>query len=314
MTPELLAYLRDPITKEPLTLSGETIDAHSRIISGTLRSPGGAEYPITDGIPRMIARPELRQSVESFGDEWNHFNFTDFKASWLHHAVGNSFGSTAAFKDRLIVDAGGGSGAQTLWMLESGARHVIMLDLSHSVDDVVQRNLQPSGFTNYDVVQCSIDEPPLADQSINGMVICHNVIQHTPSVEKTARALFALVAPGSEFVFNCYPRDDRLILRWVRFHLIYRPLRVVLSRQPFWVILAFARTMSRLRLIPGLGGLLEKAGVCLQGEVPVIPGETFRKRLKRRYKAAVLNTFDNYGSHKYQHHLSEEELLNHAFA
>ena len=70
---------------------------------------------------------------------------------------------------------------QTRWILESGAKHVIMMDLSHSVDDVVQRNLKPTGFTNYDVIQCSIDAPPIKDRSIHGMVICHNVIQHTLS-------------------------------------------------------------------------------------------------------------------------------------
>ena len=47
----------------------------------------------------------------------------------------------------------GGSGAQTKWFAEYGARHVIMMDLSHSVDGVVQRNL--AGFKNIDVIQCS---------------------------------------------------------------------------------------------------------------------------------------------------------------
>jgi len=36
------------------------------------------------------------------------------------------------------------------------------------------------------------------------------VIQHTPSVEKTAHALYALTAPGGEFVFNCYGLDDEI--------------------------------------------------------------------------------------------------------
>ena len=82
-----------------------------------------------------------------------------------------------------------------------------MMDLSHSVDDVVHRNL--AGLKNVDVIQCSIDAPLLRDQCIDGMVYCHNVIQHTPSVEKTAHALFALTAPGGEFVFNCYPLNDQ---------------------------------------------------------------------------------------------------------
>lgn len=105
------------------------------------------------------------------------------------------------------------------------------MELSHSVDEVVKRNLQ--GIKNVDVIQCSIDAPPLLDQSIEGIVYCHNVIQHTPSVENTAHALFALTANGGQLVFNCYPLNDQGALRWIRFYLIYKPLRAILGRCPF---------------------------------------------------------------------------------
>jgi len=183
-----------------------------------------------------------------------------------------------------------------------------MMDLSSSVDDVVQRNLKLSGFTNYDVIQCSIDMPPIKEQSIPGIVICHNVIQHTQSVEKTAKALFALVSPGGEFVFNCYGLNDQGIIRWIRFHLIYRSLRGVLSHMPFWAILSYARFMGIVRLFPGIGVIVEKVGFCVQGDVPKIQDETVISRLKRRYKATVLNTFDGFGYHAYQHHKSDDEI------
>jgi hypothetical protein len=185
-----------------------------------------------------------------------------------------------------------------------------MMDLSHSVDDVVQRNLIPSGYRNYDVIQCSIDMPPIRNRSIEGLVICHNVIQHTPSVEKTAKALYELVASGGEFAFNCYPLNDQGMLRWVRFHLIYVPLRKILSKLPFTGILSYARFMGIVRLLPGFGVLAEKMGVCIRGDIPVIQGESFLKRLKRSFKATVLNTFDYFGSHEYQHHKRDEEIKN----
>jgi uncharacterized protein YbaR (Trm112 family) len=142
MTPWLLPLLCDPETREPLTLENTCHDAQGNIDSGTLRSPGGRTYPITKGIPRFV-KQGMKETVQSFGDQWNHFNFVQLKLHWESHAVANTFGSTEAFRDKVIVDAGGGSGAQTLWMLESGAKHVIMLELSHSVDEVVQRNLRP---------------------------------------------------------------------------------------------------------------------------------------------------------------------------
>jgi 2-polyprenyl-3-methyl-5-hydroxy-6-metoxy-1,4-benzoquinol methylase len=308
MTPELVQYLCDPVSKEPLSLIASQVESHGLIVSGTLKSPSGDLYPIVGGIPRFIPSNHLRHSVESFGNEWNYFNFTDFKAHWLRHTVANTFGSTDVFSGKVIVDAGGGSGAQTLWMLESGAKHVIMLELSRSVDDVVRRNLEPSGLTNYDVIQCSIDAPPLREQSIEGMVICHNVIQHTASVERTAHALFALVAPGGEFVFNCYRLNDEGLLRWLRFHLVYRMLRKMLSRLPFNALLTYARIMGILRCIPGVGWMLEKAGLCVRGDIPALHGERVWHRLWHSYKATILNTFDGFGSHHYQHHKRDAEI------
>ena len=305
MTPELLGYLCEPITKAPLQLVNAVTDDEGHILSGELLAPSGKRFPIVNGIPRFLDYVP-RKAVESFGDEWNYFNFIDFKSNWLSHTVANTFGTPDAFKNKLIVDAGGGSGAQTRWFLEYGARHVIMMDLSHAVDDVVRRNL--AEFKNVDVIQCSIDAPPLRDQSIDGIVYCHNVIQHTPSVEKTAHALFALTAAGGEFVFNCYGVNDQGLVRWVRFHLIYEPLRALLSHMPFAVIMAYAHGMAALRLIPGLGVFLEKSGFCVQGDVPLIDGESAWQRIKRRFKNTSLNTFDAYGSHQFQHHKSDDEI------
>lgn len=305
MTPFLLDYLCEPTTKAPLRLEGAVTDASGEIVQGELVAPSGRRYPIVKGVPRFVD-PGAVKTVVSFGDEWNYFDF-DFKENWLTHTVANTFGSPEVFRGKLIVDAGGGSGRQSRWFLEYGASHVIMMELSHAVDGIVRRNLL--GFKNVDVIQCSIDAPPLRDQSISGIVYCHNVIQHTPSVEATARALWGLVAPGGEFVFNCYGLNDQGLWRWVRFHLIYRGLRGVLSRLPFRWILAYARLMAAARLTPGLGWFLEKAGFCVQGDVPRIPGEPVWARIGRRFRLTSLNTFDAFGSHTYQHHKSDEEIL-----
>lgn len=308
LTPELLKYLCEPVTGADLRLVDPEYNAAGHVVRGRLVSENAGSYPIVRGIPRFVQSEALARSVTSFGDEWNYFNFTYFKEHWLKHTVANTFGSLETFRGKMVVDAGGGSGAQTLWMLEAGAKHVIMLDLSNSVDDVVRRNLGPSGHDNYDVVQCSIDAPPIRAGSIDGIVYCHNVIQHTPSVEETAKALYSLVAPGGELVFNVYPTNDEGLLRWIRFHGIYRPLRSVLSQLPFWAILNYARTMAILREVPLLGSLLEKSGVLIQGDVPRTDGEGRLAHLKRRIKATTLNTYDWFGFHAYQHHMSDSDV------
>jgi SAM-dependent methyltransferase len=300
MTPALLDYLCDPKDRSPLRLADPVRDSAGVIRAGTLVSASGRAYPIRDGVPRFVPEDTRRASVESFGDEWNEFNFDQFKLNWLEHTVRNTFGSTEAFRGKLIIDAGAGSGMQSRWMAEAGAARVIALELSHAVDGVIRRNL--AGVNNVDVVQCSIDEPPIKDGCVDGIVICHNVIQHTPSVERTAEALWRLVAPGGELVFNCYLRNDFNLLRKLRFT-IYRALRGFLSRQSFGFLLWYARTMSALRFVPGLGFALERANFVVLGHVP--PGPQY---LRRRYRAGVLNTFDWFGSHAFQHHKTRDEI------
>jgi uncharacterized protein YbaR (Trm112 family) len=305
MTPFLLSVLCEPVTQASLKLTDPTYDARGHIMSGSLTTAAGKTYPIINGVPRFVDFVPAK-TVESFGDEWNFFNFVDFKVNWLEHTVANTFGSPEAFKGKILVDAGGGSGSQSRWFAEYGAKHVIVLELSHAVDGVIAENL--SAFDNVDVIQCSIDAPPLREQSIEGIVYCHNVIQHTPSVEKTATALYGLVAPSGELVFNCYALNTEGIVRWLRFYAVYKPLRAVLSKMPFQVIMAYASFVSALRLIPVLGEFLEKSGMVIQGDVPVKPDDSFLRRLKRRFKNARLNTFDCYGSHQYQHHKSDAEI------
>ena len=304
MNRELLKYLCDPVSREPLRLENQA-DFSENVGSGWLISESGTRFPIIDGVPRFIEDANIA-SVESFGDQWNHYNFIDFKINWLEHTVKNTFGDTDYFKDKVIVDCGGGSGAQAKFFLESGAKHVIILELSHSVDGIIKENLK--NFDNYDVIQCSIDKPPLLQNSVSGLVYCHNVIQHTESVHKTAKALWSVVGAGGEFVFNCYPKNTNGILRFIRHYFIFMSLRAVISRTPFGVIKKYAEFMGFLRLVPGLGLFLEKSGFCVRGNVPRIKNEGYINRIRRDFRNTVLNTFDAFGSHHYQHYLSDAQI------
>ncbi len=300
MKQRLLEFLCDPVDKSELRLEDPVSDNHGDIIAGFLVSNSGRRYLIRNGIPRFVGDGNLRETVRSFGDQWNTFNFDLFKQNWLNHTVKNTFGSTEIFRQKIIVDAGAGSGMQTLWMSEAGADYVISLELSHSVDGIMKQNLR--GVENIDIIQCSIDRPPLKDEAIRGLVICHNVIHHTRSVEDTALALWRIVAKEGELVFNCYPKNDRGLIRKVRFG-FYLALRRSLRRRSIVFRFWYARVMGLLRFLPLFGFLLEKSGLMVRGDVPAGPGF-----LRRAYMAAVLNTFDVFGSHTYQHHKTAEEI------
>jgi 2-polyprenyl-3-methyl-5-hydroxy-6-metoxy-1,4-benzoquinol methylase len=298
MNKGLLNYLCDPTDHSPLKLVKPVYDKAGRIQSGTLKGKKHS-YPIVDGVPRFVPQ-QTRKSVDGFGDQWNYFNYDDFRWQWLNHTVKHTFGKPDYFKGKVIVDAGAGHGMQSLWMAEAGAKHVIALELSHTVDDIMKQNLKGLE-SKVDIIQCSIDHLPLRKNSIPDIVMCHNVIQHTPSVEKTARALWDITKPGAEFVWNCYTRtDDSLIQRLrMRNHL---GVRWVLQRSPFWVRLGYAHTMSALRFVPGLGYVLEKA--LLMGRGEITPGPHY---FRRAYRAGLVITFDGFGSHGYQHYVSFNE-------
>lgn len=90
---------------------------------------------------------------------------------------------------------------------------------------------------------------------------------------------------------------------WMMRYRVYKQLRGFLSRRPFRFVHAYARVMAVLRFVPVIGWLLEQSLLMVRGDVPKGP-----HYFRRCYKSAVLNTFDWYGGHTYQHHKTEREL------
>ncbi|MBI1309318.1 MAG: methyltransferase domain-containing protein [Proteobacteria bacterium] len=306
MNPRLLPLLVCPLSKAPLTLKDAIYAPSGAILSGRLvtRKNPRVSYPILNGVPRFTGQTSITaaSSVHSFGEQWNYFNFDKFRAMFEKHTIGNTFGSFSFLKGKTVVDAGAGAGMQTRWLAENGAAHVIALELSHTVDGILAQNL--AGLGNVDVIQCSIDAIPLKNGAIPGIVMCSNVIQHTPSVKATATELWRITAPGAEFCWNVYTRDDSTLGRRLRYKL-YSTTRAVVARLPFVLRLAYAHAMAGLRFVPGLGWLLERADLMRRGDVPVGTGLA---RLRALYLAGLVNTFDYFGAHQYQHHLSFAQI------
>jgi hypothetical protein len=94
----------------------------------------------------------------------------------------------------------------------------------------------------------------------------------------------------------------------MRYYLIYKPLRAILSRSPFPVIMFYSKLMALLRLVPVLGVFLEKSNFCVMGDVQRPAHENAWNYMKRRFRNTSLNTFDNFGSHSFQHLKSEYEI------
>ena len=64
MTPFLLDFLCEPVTKAPLQLVDAVSSADGNIVAGALLSPAGKRYPIVNGIPRFVDSVKT-ETVES---------------------------------------------------------------------------------------------------------------------------------------------------------------------------------------------------------------------------------------------------------
>jgi uncharacterized protein YbaR (Trm112 family)/2-polyprenyl-3-methyl-5-hydroxy-6-metoxy-1,4-benzoquinol methylase len=293
-----LEYLACPTTGHSLELRDEVVE-HDRILSGRLVCPCGQAYPIQAGVPRFISSEGTQDtgSVASFGYQWDTLNFDAFRMNWLEHVVARNFGGPDYFRGKVILDCGAGSGMQSRWMLEAGARRVISLELSQAVDGVVRKNLTGCDDRSL-VVQCDIARPPIRGGALD-LVYCINVIQHTRDPQETTRSLYRLLCGRGEMVVNYYMRGERPGPAWrVREYLRTQ----VFKRLPKGVLLAVCRALAAVSMVPVLEWPLMKL-VAVRGDVPKGP-----HYLRRKYRQTVLNTYDWHGSHEYQHYFTPRQL------
>lgn len=216
-------------------LCGGSLSCHAasrradEVLEGTLGCAGcGARFPIRRGVPRMM--PERLAATEqassrAFGTQWRMLArllpvfLTEFR-SYLEPL------DAADLRGRAVLDAGCGMGKFSLAAAASGARIVIGVDLSESVD-VAYEHLRD--VPNAHVVQASLYQLPLRSQAFD-FVFSIGVLHHTPDPEKAFRGLVDFTAEGGRlFVWLYALEGNEVFVRWID------PLRArVFSRLPSW--------------------------------------------------------------------------------
>jgi SAM-dependent methyltransferase len=161
----------------------------------------GCIFPVIKGIPRFVS---ANNYAKSFGTQWNAFSQVQL----------DSFTGTSISKDRLsrmvgkrldflsgklVLEAGCGAGRFTEVMLNAGA-NVFAVDISTAVEANYQNCFQ---YPNYFICQADILKLPVPAEKFD-VVVCIGVIQHTPSPERTIRALCSHVKPDGLLVIDHY--------------------------------------------------------------------------------------------------------------
>lgn len=296
----LLSVLVCPVCGVPLGFEGRGED-------GVLSHPPGdcrEEYPVIEGIPRLLVGPERRRLVatkrtwftqeprrEGLARRWAAGEVPDasdvvagFDFEWARFAaVGTAdlraiseryfvqvppelFGSS-----KIALDAGCGAGRWAYEVARRGAR-VIALDLGISVE-LARRNT--SGAANVACVQADVRRLPIRAGSLDwaySLGVLHHIEDPRPAVAELCR----VVRPrGLVLLYLYYALDGR----GPAYRAVFRAvdlLRRAVSRAPRPCVLVVASATALLVYFPlaRLSALVERLG--LHGASAALPLSFYR--------------------------------------
>ncbi len=158
MKKELLAYLACPRCNANLSLkavaeTSATSNGAQEIIRGTLQCAGGHQFPVARGVPRLV-EGQPPASIQSAQKDAG-VSSTDYTQQFFECVAPLS---KSFVQDKIVLDAGCGDGKYAGAIAESGARVVIAVDISDSVD-AAYANLK--NYDNVHVVQGEINALPV---------------------------------------------------------------------------------------------------------------------------------------------------------
>lgn len=247
MWPAHLDYLVDPVSGEKLTLAPTKSSPAGRVLEGTLTSPSGNVYHIVNGVPRFAPSDSY---VQSFSKQWHHFKNTMLDPE--HQKELSEFLATrlaiepADWQGKSVLDVGVGAGKTTRLALDHGAKEVIGVDLSYSVDAALEHFFDDKRVT---LVQGDIFHLPFRKSSFE-LVVSLGVLHHTPDCHSAFTKLPPLVQPGGSVAIGVYGGKGQLKHRVAAFY------RIFLSRLPRSVMFQISRIaplLYRLHRLPVVG-------------------------------------------------------------
>lgn len=213
----------DPVTKESL------LENHL----GLINKKDEVIYKLSEGAYRLVSSDNY---TSNFGLEWNAFQKTQIdKFSGNSVSEDRFFAQTRWEKDALeeqtILEVGSGAGRFSQIILDHTKATLYSVDFSTAVEANYRNN---GPHERLKLFQASIYDLPFKKESFD-KVICLGVLQHTPDVKASVKALVEMVKPGGELVIDFYPIKN--ILTKVHSKYILRPFlkRMKHERLMSWI-------------------------------------------------------------------------------
>jgi SAM-dependent methyltransferase len=226
--------------KEPLHLAEDASWDRKEVMTGALKCAScGRSYPIQDGIPRLLPDElayEIPEAARAFGSQWQFLSTLQEKNRQELQSYISPL-TEEIFQDKVVLDAGCGSGKFAYWVGRHKARQVVGIDLSHSVE-VAYRHTRP--LANVHIAQADIYHLPFRDSF--DVIYSIGVLHHLPRSQEGFQKLVDLLKPGGLILAWVYGREGNFL--YITFA---DPIRkYVTSKLPLSVNVILAKVVAAL--------------------------------------------------------------------
>jgi SAM-dependent methyltransferase len=212
----------------------------AHIIEGVLQEQNGFWYPIIRGVPcflRGLIRPDFESfrkkhdlprlqdkrkrdkaniqqllTNKTFSDKWRRFRnyglepkHKKFLLDWYCKKFDlTTLDDLKEFykNKKLILEAGPGSGFNSIFMAENSNAQVFAADISDAAFTAFENSKK---IPNCHVIQADLMDLPFGDQVFD-FIIADGVLHHTPNTKKAFHALYEKLKPGGQFFFYVYKK------------------------------------------------------------------------------------------------------------
>jgi SAM-dependent methyltransferase len=223
MKERLLDYLRCLDCRQPFRLENAVREAGEIWAGQLICSSCRQTHPVHGGIPRILREhiePVKRHTATRFGNEWLIFQNLgegferDLLEEFIHPLP------PAIFQNARVLEAGCGAGRNIRRAAEYGAREVIGVDLSASVEVAFRKTRD---LPNVHVIQSDIYQIPLVRDF--DVVFSAGVLMILPDPRKGFEAVCQHARPGGWVVNTVYGKENN---EWLEKYVT--PLRLRITR------------------------------------------------------------------------------------